>query len=103
MFVKRFCCEKLAELSPEDEVDDCTFVLFEDYVRMSDQLRQAKLDHRNCIASLRHETAKKDTIMAICTEMIDDDPCEYDMNAFCQTHYHKKPCPHERAKELLKP
>lgn len=33
---------------------------------------------------------------------MDDDECMYDHNDFCQSHYRSgKPCPHERARELL--
>ena len=35
-------------------------------------------------------------------EFVDDDPCQYDMHGYCQAHsLHSKPCPHERAKEML--
>lgn len=35
-------------------------------------------------------------------DLTDPDPCWYDHNDLCQAHHlHKRPCPHERAKDLL--
>jgi hypothetical protein len=35
-------------------------------------------------------------------ELIDPDPCQYDHHDYCQSHsLHERPCPHQRAKELL--
>lgn len=35
-------------------------------------------------------------------ELIDPDPCWFDHHGYCQAHkLHEKPCPHERAKDLL--
>lgn len=36
------------------------------------------------------------------SRMVDDEECWYDHNGFCQVHYRRgKPCPHERAREML--
>lgn len=38
---------------------------------------------------------------AMVAEMVDDDPCDYDHNGLCQTHYHDRPCVNERARVAL--
>lgn len=35
-------------------------------------------------------------------EYFGDEPCVYDRNEFCQTHYQQRPCMVERARECLK-
>lgn len=40
--------------------------------------------------------------LALLEELVDPDPCWFDHHGYCQAHsLHMKPCPHERAKELL--
>lgn len=35
-------------------------------------------------------------------ELADPDPCHYDHHGYCQAHSgHERPCPHERARDLL--
>jgi len=39
--------------------------------------------------------------IALLRELVDDEPCRLDHNAFCQTHYYDHPCANERARTLL--
>lgn len=45
---------------------------------------------------------ERDEYRALVLRLVDNDPCEYDHDDFCQTHYSSKPCPHEQAQSLLK-
>ena len=48
---------------------------------------------------LQQENAELRELLAACK---DDVPCNYDHLNLCQTHWHfSKPCPHERATDLL--
>ena len=40
-------------------------------------------------------------VIGLLRDLVDEDPCDYDHNDFCQTHYYGRPCAHERAKNLL--
>lgn len=41
-------------------------------------------------------------LVSLVAELTDSEPCRYDHHGYCQTHYlHERPCPHERAKEVL--
>lgn len=41
--------------------------------------------------------------MAILSDLIDPEPCKYDRHGYCQSHaLHNRPCPHERAKQILR-
>lgn len=35
-------------------------------------------------------------------ELVDGNPCRYDHDDYCQTHYHQKPCAVAEAVALLK-
>lgn len=42
------------------------------------------------------------TLLALISELHDDEPCRYDHDDACQSHGSApRPCPHERARELL--
>jgi len=42
-------------------------------------------------------------LLRLVSEMADSSPCRYDHHGYCQEHFlHMRPCPHERANELLK-
>jgi hypothetical protein len=36
---------------------------------------------------------ERDEARSIALDLSDEDPCHYDYNYYCQTHYHKMPCP----------
>lgn len=40
--------------------------------------------------------------VSILRDLLDPDPCWYDHHGYCQAHsLHERPCPHERARDLL--
>ena len=43
----------------------------------------------------------EEELATILDMLIDPDPCRYDHNGFCQTHYQSKPCGHEIAKQAM--
>ena len=45
--------------------------------------------------------AKGHSAFSLLEELTDEDECDYDHDGYCQTHYHDKPCAHERAREML--
>lgn len=45
----------------------------------------------------------RDELASLVAELVDGDDCWYDHHGYCQAHHlDPKPCPHERAKRLLR-
>lgn len=42
-----------------------------------------------------------DFLVAIIAEFVDDGPCSYDHDDYCQTHYSQRTCVNERARVVL--
>lgn len=54
-------------------------------------------------AKIAKLTWQVDTLLNLLDELTDADDCQYDHHGNCQAHsLHSKPCPHERAKKILR-
>lgn len=69
-----------------------------------DRLRDATVlaDDRIALADQRRrDEADREKLIGLVEELVDNEPCRYDHNHFCQSHYCSSPCTHERAKDML--
>jgi hypothetical protein len=67
-------------------------VISEHYPKLIERIAELSRDRDRQLAEAR----------AIIERFVDDDPCHYDHDDFCQTHYNERPCNHELARVFLR-